>query len=122
MVHAVFHEGDGALEELLADERRHDVLHLLRVSHGKTCGYLRCELLVQVQNFRSEHLSLHNETHPRAQTFSTLNFLAFKSEMICAFVLAGCPVAGYFARIRPIKPRDSSEKHRAGIACRDNPE
>ena len=32
MVHAVFHEGDGALEELLANEGGHDVLHFLFVS------------------------------------------------------------------------------------------
>lgn len=32
MVHAVFHEGDGTLEELLANEGGHDVLHFLFVS------------------------------------------------------------------------------------------
>lgn len=32
MVHAVFHEGDGALEELLTNEGGHDVLHFLFVS------------------------------------------------------------------------------------------
>lgn len=32
MVHAVFHESDGTLEELLANEGGHDVLHFLFVS------------------------------------------------------------------------------------------
>lgn len=32
MVHAVFHEGDGTLEELLANKGGHDVLHFLFVS------------------------------------------------------------------------------------------
>ena len=41
MVHAVFHEADRTLEELLADEGGYDVLHLLFVSgednECKTC-------------------------------------------------------------------------------------
>ena len=74
-----------------------------------------------MKDFGSQHLSLHNKKQTQSQTLSTLNFFAFKSEMIWAFVLTSS-VGGYFAIIRPIRPRESSEKWRTGNACRGNPE